>query len=132
MATPNESTPTTADSNPKEARNALDAAVTGTCETLYKLIVTAEEYTQECQQPYFDQINNLVKQLQSMEDKKYDYDVDIPIEIFKFIDNGKNPDLYIKDCLEGCLSTNQRVKGKVKAIENFREELMKEMGSSSS
>ena len=37
----------------------------------------------------------------------------IPTEVFAYIDQGKNPTLYTKDCLERALQRNEQVKGKV-------------------
>lgn len=34
-----------------------------------------------------------------------------------FIDQGKNPDLYIKTYLENCLKANEQTKGKIEAIQ---------------
>lgn len=36
---------------------------------------------------------------------------------FSYIDQGKNPNLYTKDCLEKALAKNEQVKGK---IDNFK------------
>lgn len=36
---------------------------------------------------------------------------------FSYIDQGKNPNLYTKDCLEKALVKNEQVKGK---IDNFK------------
>ena len=35
------------------------------------------------------------------------------VYFFSYIDQGKNPNLYTKDCLEKALSKNEQVKGKI-------------------
>ncbi|GFR79078.1 mediator of RNA polymerase II transcription subunit 10, partial [Elysia marginata] len=38
--------------------------------------------------------------------------VHVPMEVFDYIDQGRNPNLYTKDCLEKALAKNEHVKGK--------------------
>ena len=35
---------------------------------------------------------------------------------FRYIDQGKNPQLYTKDCMEKSLANNEAVKGKIDAF----------------
>lgn len=37
----------------------------------------------------------------------------VPISSCRYIDDGKNPQLYTKDCLEKALAQNKEVKGKI-------------------
>jgi len=52
----------------------------------------------------------------------------IPTEVFAYIDQGRNPTLYTKDCLERALQRNEQVKGKVEVYSQFRDELSKRLG----
>lgn len=36
--------------------------------------------------------------------------------LFSYIDQGKNPQLYTKDCMEKALAKNEAVKGKIDAL----------------
>ena len=45
-----------------------------------------------------------------------------------YIDEGKNPLLYTKDCLMQTLKKNEEVKGKIDTFKSFRESLLDEMG----
>ena len=36
--------------------------------------------------------------------------------LFRYIDQGKNPQLYTKDCMEKALTKNEAVKGKIDAF----------------
>lgn len=38
------------------------------------------------------------------------------IFIFSYIDQGRNPNLYTKDCLEKALAKNEQVKGKTDSL----------------
>lgn len=48
--------------------------------------------------------------------------------VFKsYIDDGKNPLLYTRDCLMKTLKKNEEVKGKIVTFKTFREMLLDEM-----
>ena len=36
--------------------------------------------------------------------------------LYRYIDQGKNPQLYTKDCMEKALARNEAVKGKIDAL----------------
>ncbi|GBM47328.1 Mediator of RNA polymerase II transcription subunit 10 [Araneus ventricosus] len=40
-------------------------------------------------------------------------DLQVPLEVFEYIDQGRNPQLYTKDCMEKALNKNEVVKGKI-------------------
>ncbi|GFV05949.1 mediator of RNA polymerase II transcription subunit 10 [Trichonephila clavipes] len=40
-------------------------------------------------------------------------DIQVPLEVFEYIDQGRNPQLYTKDCMEKALNKNEVVKGKI-------------------
>lgn len=44
-----------------------------------------------------------------------------------YIDDGKNPLLYTRDCLMKTLKKNEEVKGKIVTLKTFREQLLEEM-----
>ncbi|KAI8491184.1 PREDICTED: mediator of RNA polymerase II transcription subunit 10-like [Branchiostoma belcheri] len=54
-------------------------------------------------------------------------DVQVPLEVFEYIDQGRNPQLYTKDCMEKSLAKNEQVKGKIDALKKFRSQLMLEL-----
>ncbi|POI21896.1 hypothetical protein CIB84_014357, partial [Bambusicola thoracicus] len=41
------------------------------------------------------------------------HDISVPLEVFEYIDQGRNPQLYTKECLERALAKNEQVKGKI-------------------
>jgi mediator of RNA polymerase II transcription subunit 10 len=45
-----------------------------------------------------------------------------------YIDEGKNPLIYTKDCLMKTLQKNEEVKGKIDTFKKFRELLLDEIG----
>merc|ERR1711894_628654 len=56
------------------------------------------------------------------------HDVQIPLEVFEYIDRGKHPGLYTKDCMEKALAKNDAVKKfKVALILELSKEFPNEM-----
>jgi len=39
--------------------------------------------------------------------------------IYRYIDEGKNPQLYTKDCMEKALAKNEAVKGKIDVLKVY-------------
>lgn len=54
-------------------------------------------------------------------------DVHVPFEVFDYIDQGKNPQLYTKDCIEKALTKNEEVKGKIDGYRKFKTNMMVEL-----
>lgn len=53
-----------------------------------------------------------------------------PVDIiysFSYIDEGRNPQLYTKDCMEKAMNKNEAVKGKIDAFRRFRAHLLVEL-----
>lgn len=44
-----------------------------------------------------------------------------------YIDQGRNPQLYTKDCMEKALAENETVKGKIDAYRRFKKLLLLEL-----
>ena len=51
----------------------------------------------------------------------------VPLEVFDYIDSGRNPQLYTKDCMEKAHSKNEEVKGKIDAYRMFKARLLLEL-----
>ena len=50
-----------------------------------------------------------------------------PFPFASYIDQGKNPQLYTKDCMEKALAKNEQVKGKIDTYQKFRSLLLVEL-----
>jgi len=46
---------------------------------------------------------------------------------FSYIDQGRNPQLYTKDCIEKALTKNEQVKGKIDAYRKFKANMLVEL-----
>jgi mediator of RNA polymerase II transcription subunit 10 len=74
------------------------------------------------------QITQLVQGLKDIDHSKAAVSkLDIPIEVFDYIDQGKNPGLYTKHCIERALERNEQVKGKIEVYNDFRQELISQL-----
>uniref|UniRef100_A0A8C1RTI6 Mediator of RNA polymerase II transcription subunit 10 n=1 Tax=Cyprinus carpio TaxID=7962 RepID=A0A8C1RTI6_CYPCA len=59
----------------------------------------------------------LVIRLQDIEKCRQQlHDINVPLEVFEYIDQGRNPQLYTKECLERALAKNEQVKGKIDTL----------------
>ncbi|XP_057477678.1 mediator of RNA polymerase II transcription subunit 10b-like isoform X2 [Actinidia eriantha] len=47
--------------------------------------------------------------------------------MFSLIDDGKNPDEFTRDVLNGCIAKNQTTKGKADAFKSLRNHLLEEL-----
>lgn len=73
-------------------------------------------------------INQVVSSLRDIDRLKENIqNVQIPIEVFEYIDSGKNPQFYTKDYIEKALSKNEEVKGKIDHYKKFKSLLVDEL-----
>jgi mediator of RNA polymerase II transcription subunit 10 len=56
-------------------------------------------------------------------------DIQVPLDVFDYIDSGRNPQLYTKDCMEKAHSKNGEVKGKIDAYRMFKARLLVELSA---
>ena len=56
-------------------------------------------------------------------------DIQVPLEVFDYIDSGRNPQLYTKDCMEKAVAKNEEVKGKIDAYRMFKARLLGELSA---
>lgn len=50
-------------------------------------------------------------------------DIQIPSQIIDLVDNGMNPDLFIKDLLHSLMIRNQHTNGRIQSIKLLKDEL---------
>ena len=59
--------------------------------------------------------------------KEQFHNVIVPEEVFTKIDDGCNPQLYTRECVERALAKNEQVKGQLDNLSRFRHLLLNEM-----
>lgn len=107
----------------------LEKTLESFVENIRQLGITVNDFQSASQQVLNQKINTLVAGLKEIEQRKSQVqNIIIPTEVFNYIDQGKNPSLYTKDCLERALSKNEQVKGKIEVYSQFRQELILDLG----
>ncbi|XP_002732894.1 mediator of RNA polymerase II transcription subunit 10-like [Saccoglossus kowalevskii] len=73
-------------------------------------------------------IHNMISGMKDIDKCKASVqDVNVPLEVFEYIDQGRNPQLYTKDCMEKALAKNEQVKGKIDTFKRFKTLLVNEL-----
>jgi len=58
----------------------------------------------------FQKLQGIVRDLQEIDKIRHKVsDIQVPLEVFDYIDTGRNPQLYTKDCMEKAVSKNEEV-----------------------
>ena len=77
---------------------------------------------------FFQKLQTVVKDLQEIDKlRPLVADIQVPLEVFDYIDQGRNPQLYTKDCMEKAVAKNEEVKGKIDAYRLFKAKLLEEL-----
>ncbi len=105
----------------------LENMIETTVEALRQLTIIVEDFQSAHQNLLFDKVNALIGQFQELDHKRHQYDVEIPIKIFDFIDEGRNPDLYLQETLQQCAERNERTKGKIHLLEKLKMEIERQI-----
>lgn len=75
-------------------------------------------------------IQTLVTDLQKIDKYRSKVEgISIPIAVTDYIDQGKNPQLYTKDCIEKALYKNEETKGKIDMYRKFKNNLLLELNN---
>lgn len=73
-------------------------------------------------------IQTLITDLQKVDKYRNKLEnIHIPLAVFDYIDQGRNPQLYTKDCIEKALYKNEETKGKIDVYRKFKNNLLLEL-----
>ncbi|CAH1778542.1 unnamed protein product [Owenia fusiformis] len=90
--------------------------------------ITVSDFQPQGQSVLNQKLQGMIAGLQDIDKLKNQVqDVQVPLEVFEYIDQGKNPQLYTKDCMEKALSKNESVKGKIDGFKKFKVLLILEL-----
>ena len=80
-------------------------------------------------QPRLNQyLNKIIDNLRILDGCKRDFnEIMIPREVLKYVDEGRSPELYNKDCLEKSLAKQRVVQAKVDIYKKFHDQLLKDL-----
>ncbi|XP_037920223.1 mediator of RNA polymerase II transcription subunit 10 isoform X2 [Hermetia illucens] len=108
----------------KELETQLEAFI----ENVRQIQIMVSDFQPHGQNNLNQKVQGLVTGLQEIDKLKSQVqDVHIPIEVFDYIDQDKNPNLYTKDCIEKALMKNEEVKGKIDAYRKFKANMLVEL-----
>lgn len=97
-------------------------------ETVRRLGITVSDFQPQGQTLLNQKINEIVNIMQEIDKcKPQVQDIQVPLEVFDYIDQGRNPQLYTKDCMEKALAKNEQVKGKIDSYRRFKALLLVEL-----
>uniref|UniRef100_S4S024 Mediator of RNA polymerase II transcription subunit 10 n=1 Tax=Petromyzon marinus TaxID=7757 RepID=S4S024_PETMA len=101
-------------------------------ENIRQLGIIVSDFQPSGQVVLNQKLNTMIGGLQEIEKCRQSlHDVHVPLEVFEYIDQGKNPQLYTKECLERALAKNEQVKGKIDAMKKTSEPRMGVWGTRS-
>ncbi|XP_051132936.1 mediator of RNA polymerase II transcription subunit 10b-like isoform X2 [Andrographis paniculata] len=129
-ASPADSSATTAATPIDDSKQNLTQVINSIQKTLgilHQLYLTVSSYNVASQLPLLQRMNNLVMELDNMTRLAEKCNIQIPMEVLNLIDDGKNPDQFTRDMLNGCIAKNQITKGKTDSFKALRRHLLEDL-----
>jgi len=97
-------------------------------ENVRQLGIIVSDFQPQGQTALNQKINQIVTHMQEVDKcKPLVQDIQVPLEVFDYIDQGRNPQLFTKDCMEKALAKNEETKGKIDAYRRFKAVLLVEL-----
>ncbi|KAF5934900.1 hypothetical protein HYC85_026029 [Camellia sinensis] len=113
--------------DPKQNLNQVINSIQKTLGLIHQLYLTVSSFNVASQLPLLQRLNSLVLELDTMTKMVDKCDIQIPMEVLNLIDEGKNPDEFTRDVLNGCIAKNQITKGKTDAFKSLRKHHLEEL-----
>ncbi|XP_069770297.1 mediator of RNA polymerase II transcription subunit 10 isoform X2 [Narcine bancroftii] len=86
-------------------------------ENIRQLGIIVSDFQPSSQAGLNQKLNSMISGLQDVDKCRQQlHDINVPLEVFEYIDQGRNPQLYTKECLERALAKNEQVKGKIDTL----------------
>ncbi|KAI8325426.1 hypothetical protein GQ54DRAFT_308372 [Martensiomyces pterosporus] len=110
-------------SQPRDAgREAMERKIREALETLSQISVTVNNYESADEHVLQRRVENLVRAYSDMHSMKDGLDINIPLEVLSFIEDGRNPDEFTRNFTERVAAENQFTNGKISALSSFKDE----------
>nr|XP_037291492.1 mediator of RNA polymerase II transcription subunit 10-like [Rhipicephalus microplus] len=107
---------------------ALESVLEMLIEDCRQLGIIVSDFQSESQTTLDQKINHIVTLMQEVDRFKPEVqDIQVPLEVFDYIDHGRNPQQCTKDYLEEALTKNMQVKGKIESYRRFKALLLEEL-----
>ncbi|XP_068092815.1 mediator of RNA polymerase II transcription subunit 10 [Hyperolius riggenbachi] len=97
-------------------------------ENIRQLGIIVSDFQPSSQAGLNQKLNFMITGLQDIDKCRQQInEITVPLEVFDYIDQGRNPQLYTKECLERALAKNEHVKGKIDTLKKFKNLLIQEL-----
>lgn len=114
--------------NTSSTLDTLEEQLERSIENVRQIQIIVSDFQPQGQPGLNQKLQQIVKDLQEVEKVgKKVQDIQVPLEVFDYIDSGRNPQLYTKDCMEKAVAKNEEAKGKIDAYRMFKARLMVEL-----
>ncbi|XP_076355598.1 mediator complex subunit 10 [Tachypleus tridentatus] len=106
----------------------LESSLEKFIENVRQIGIIVGDFQPQGQTVLNQKINQMVTLMQEIDkSKSHIQDIQIPLEVFDYIDQGRNPQFFTKDCMEKALAKNEQVKGKIDIYRRFKALLLVEL-----
>jgi mediator of RNA polymerase II transcription subunit 10 len=110
------------------ALDQLEQQLERSIENVRQIKIIVSDFQPQGQPGLNQKLHTIVKDLQEIDKLRSRVaDIQVPLEVFDYIDQGRNPQLYTKDCMEKAVAKNEEVKGKIDAYRLFKAKLLEEL-----
>ncbi|XP_040572027.1 mediator of RNA polymerase II transcription subunit 10 [Lepeophtheirus salmonis] len=110
------------------ALDQLEQQLERSIENVRQIRIIVSNFQPQGQPALNQKLQTIVKDLQEIDKLRPKLnDIQVPLEVFDYIDSGRNPQLYTKDCMEKAVAKNEEVKGKIDAYRAFKARLLVEL-----
>ncbi|CAD5124197.1 DgyrCDS12497 [Dimorphilus gyrociliatus] len=93
-----------------------------------QLGIMVADFQPQSQEVLNKKLNNMITVMKDLDRMRGSVqDVQVPVDVFEYIDQGRNPQLYTKECMEKSKAKNEEVRGKIEALNKLRGHLMVEL-----
>ncbi|XP_052229303.1 mediator of RNA polymerase II transcription subunit 10-like [Dreissena polymorpha] len=107
---------------------ALEEQLERFIENARQLGIIVSDFQPQGQNALNSKLQTMIQGMQEIDKlKTHMQDIHVPLDVFEYIDQGKNPNLYTKHCLEKALGKNEQIKGKIDAFKRFKAMLILEL-----
>ncbi|XP_013779724.1 mediator of RNA polymerase II transcription subunit 10-like [Limulus polyphemus] len=106
----------------------LESSLEKFIENVRQIGIIVGDFQPQGQTVLNQKINQMVTLMQEIDkSKSHIQDIQVPLEVFDYIDQGRNPQFFTKDCMEKALAKNEQVKGKIDIYRRFKALLLVEL-----
>lgn len=111
----------------KESLEALEQNLNLIIETSRHMGIMGSNFQEHSQAALNHKVTSLVKCLSDLDLIKEDFkEVNVPVDVLKYIDSEQSPVLYTRDSMKSALAKNEEVNGKINEFKQFRDILLDE------